>query len=65
MAEGEPGAVDLTEAGGGTRDFGNQRGLTKAHLAEALAEILVALDFANSPRCASGKLAEGEKRWAD
>jgi hypothetical protein len=61
VAEGQPGAVDLAQAGRTAGNLRHQSGLAEAHLPETLAEIFVAPDLTNPSGRASGKLAKREQ----
>lgn len=59
MIEGDARAFDLTKTGAGAGYFGHEGGFAEAHLANALAEIVAAAQFAYPAGRSGGELAEG------
>lgn len=59
VVEGDAGAVDEAEAGGGPGNLGDEGGLAKTHLPHALAETFITPQLAHTTGQAGRELAEG------
>ena len=64
MIERDPGAVDLTEAGGVAGNFCHQGRFTEAHFAQTLGKTVIPIYHTNPSGGANGELAEWKQEWA-
>ena len=59
VTEGKPGTVNLAKDSFRPRDLGDKSLFAKTHLSDSLAKFRASREFADTPKSASGKLAEG------